>query len=247
MILPGGGTQTLTGLNIRATEYTVGPNGPQAMPAPLPPNVGYTYCVELTADEAEQAGAVTVRFNQPLPYYVENFLGFPVGSIVPSGYYDRQKAAWIPSPNGRVIKIVSVTAGLADLDLNSTAGADPSLYTSLGITDAERRQLATLYTVGQELWRVPITHFTPYDLNWPAGLGVDSDATLPNQAPPDQKKPNCDPCKQKGSILECQSQVLGQEIPVTGSPFSLNYRSSHVSGRTEAYTLDIPLSGRQRS
>ena len=243
MILPGGGTQPLTGLNIRATEYTVGPNGPQAMPAPLPPNVGYTYCVELTADEAEQAGAVTVQFNQPLPYYVENFLGFPVGSIVPSGYYDRQKAAWVPSPNGRVIKIVSVTAELADLDLNSTAGADPSLYTSLGITDAERRQLATLYTIGQQLWRVPITHFTPYDLNWPAGLGVDSDATLPNQAPPDQKKPNCDPCKQKGSILECQSQVLGQEIPVTGSPFSLNYRSSHVSGRTEAYTLDIPLSG----
>ena len=80
-------------------------------------------------------------------------------------------------------------------------------------------------------------------MNWPAGLGVGSDATLPNQAPPDQKKPNCDPCKQKGSILECQSQVLGQEIPVTGSPFSLNYRSSHVSGRTEAYTLDIPLSG----
>ena len=109
MILPGGGTQSLTGLNIRATEYTVGPNGPQAMPAPLPPNVGYTYCVELTADEAEQAGAVTVQFNQPLPYYVENFLGFPVGSIVPSGYYDRQKAAWVPSPNGRVIKIVSVT------------------------------------------------------------------------------------------------------------------------------------------
>ena len=135
MILPGGGTQTLTGLNIRATEYTVGPNGPQAMPAPLPPNVGYTYCVELTADEAEQAGAVTVRFNQPLPYYVENFLGFPVGSIVPSGYYDRQKAAWIPSPNGRVIKIVGVTGGLADLDLNNIPGADPSLYASLGITD----------------------------------------------------------------------------------------------------------------
>ena len=37
--------------------------------------------------------------------------------------------------------------------------------------------------------------------------------------------------------------MLGQEIPVIGSPFSLNYRSSHVSGRKEAYTLDIPLSG----
>jgi RHS repeat-associated protein len=244
MVMPDGSTQPLNSFTLRATEYSVGPNGPQAMPAPLPPNVGYTYCVELTADEAEQAGASRVQFSQPLYYYLENFLGFPVGSIVPSGYYDRQKAAWVPSPNGLVIKIVSVSAeGLADLDLNNTPGADPTLYLSLGITDAERRQLATLYTIGQELWRVPVTHFTPYDLNWPAGLGVASDATLPNQAPPDQKKPDCDPCKQKGSILECQSQVLGQEIPIVGSPFSLNYRSSHVSGRTEAYTLDIPLSG----
>jgi RHS repeat-associated protein len=242
-VMPDGSTQSLTGLSIRATEFTVGFNGPQAMPAELPPNVGYTYCVELTEEGAEQAGAARVEFSQPLPYYVENFLGFPVGTIVPSGYYDRQKAVWVPSPNGVVIRIVSVTGGLADLDLNKTPGADPSLYASLGITDAERQQLATLYTIGQELWRVPITHFTPWDCNWPRGLGVASDATLPNQAPPDQKKPDCEPCKQKGSILECQSQVLGQEIPVTGSPFSLNYRSSHVYGRKEAYTLDIPLSG----
>ena len=243
MVMPGGGTLPLTGMTIHATEYTVGPNGPQAMPAELPPNVGYTYCVELTADEAVQAGANRVEFSQPLPYYVENFLGFPVGTIVPSGYYDRQKAVWVPSPNGVVIKILNVTGGLADLDINKTPGADPSLYASLGITDAERQQLATLYTINQELWRVPITHFTPYDLNWPPGLGIGSDATLPDQAPPDQKKPNCEPCKQKGSILECQSQVLGQEIPVTGSPFSLNYRSSHAYDRREAYTLDIPLSG----
>ena len=148
MVLPGGGTQPLTGLNIRATEYTVGPNGPQAMPAPLPPNVGYTYCVELTADEAEQAGAATVQFNQPLPYYLENFLGFPVGTIVPSGYYDRQKAAWIPSPNGRVIKIVSVTGGLADLDLNSTSPAPILLFTPPSASPMlERAQLASLYPV----------------------------------------------------------------------------------------------------
>ncbi|HSB68690.1 MAG TPA: Ig-like domain-containing protein [Candidatus Methylomirabilis sp.] len=41
--LPGGGTQPLTTLSVRATEYTVGPNGPKAMPAPLPANTGYTY------------------------------------------------------------------------------------------------------------------------------------------------------------------------------------------------------------
>ncbi len=42
-------------LQIRATEYTVGENGPKAMPAALPPNTGYTYCVELTADDIERS------------------------------------------------------------------------------------------------------------------------------------------------------------------------------------------------
>ncbi len=56
------------------------------MPAELPPSSRYTYCVEFTADEAPAAGA-TVRFAQPVMFYVENFLGFPVGSDVPVGYY----------------------------------------------------------------------------------------------------------------------------------------------------------------
>lgn len=37
----------LSNLNIRATEYTVGANGPKTMPGPLPPSSGYTYAVEL--------------------------------------------------------------------------------------------------------------------------------------------------------------------------------------------------------
>ena len=50
-VMPDGSTQPLTTLSVRATEYTVGPNGPKAMPASLPPTSGYTYAVELSADE----------------------------------------------------------------------------------------------------------------------------------------------------------------------------------------------------
>ena len=64
----GNGT-SISNLTIRATEYTVGDNGPQAMPAILPPNVGYTYCVEYSADEAEN-----VSFSQPIFHYLENLL-----------------------------------------------------------------------------------------------------------------------------------------------------------------------------
>ena len=33
--------------HVRISEFTVGPNGQNAMPAELPPNVAYTYAVEL--------------------------------------------------------------------------------------------------------------------------------------------------------------------------------------------------------
>ena len=167
-VLPGGVIQPLSTLSVRATEYTVGDRGPEAMPATLPPTSGYTYAVELSVDEAMTAGALAVEFNQPLPFYVDNFLGFPVGSIVPVGYYDRVRAAWVPSDNGRVIRILSVSAGLAELDADGDTLPDsPATLATLGIADEERARLADLYAPGVELWRAPIAHFTPWDLNWP--------------------------------------------------------------------------------
>ena len=117
------------------TEYTVGANGPNAMPAALPPTSRYTYAVELSADEAIAAGAKSVNFSQPLLNYVENFLGFSVGTIVPSGFYDRAKAAWIPSADGRVIKITGNNAGLAVVDSVGTRkgnSTQQAKYSGLG-------------------------------------------------------------------------------------------------------------------
>ena len=81
---------------IRATEFTIGVDGQQAMPAALPPSSGYTYCIELSADEAVAAGATRVEFSQAVAFYLENFVNLPVGTAVPVGFYDRAGAAWIP-------------------------------------------------------------------------------------------------------------------------------------------------------
>ena len=51
-VMPDGRRRACETLSVRATEFTVGPNGPAAMPAPLPPNSAYTYCAELTGDES---------------------------------------------------------------------------------------------------------------------------------------------------------------------------------------------------
>jgi hypothetical protein len=154
MTLADGSVAPLSTLTIRATEYTVGPNGPLAMPAELPPTSAYTYEVEFSVDEAETAGATRVDFSQPLISYTENFLGFPVGGIVPSGDYDRRTGSWIPAPNGRVIQITGINAGLAVVD---TVGANGLPPITLG--NDELSQLALLYPVGSQLWRVPINYF----------------------------------------------------------------------------------------
>lgn len=237
MVLANGSTQPITALAVRATEYTVGATGPAAMPAELPSTSGYTYCAELSVDQAIAAGATSVTFSTPLPFYVENFLGFPVGMDVPLGSYDRTRGVWIPETNGRVIQIVGVTAGKADVDSDGDGNAD----TALAMSDAERQQVATLYTTGQSLQRMLVTHFTPYDANMP--VVPPDDATFP-ESDPEHDTPLDEPCTQSGnSVIECQNQILGETIGVVGTGFGLQYQSDRARGYLAANTIEIPLSG----
>ncbi|WP_237251847.1 hypothetical protein [Thioalkalivibrio nitratireducens] len=100
-------------------SYTVGENEPAAMPGELPRMSGYTYAVELSVDETIAANATEGRFDRPVPVYVENFLDFPTGGIVPAGWYDRERAAWIASDNGRIIAVLGHEDGLALLDVGA--------------------------------------------------------------------------------------------------------------------------------
>ena len=163
MTLPDGSTTPLTAMHVRATEYTVGTSGPSAMPATLPPTSAYAYAVELGADEAVSAGATRLTFSQSLPFYLENFLGLPVGTSLPSGSYSPSVGAWVPSGNGIVLEVLSVSGGSASLDVNGDGVADTgSTLAGIGITSFEQQALASLYTAGETLWRVPVGHFTGY-------------------------------------------------------------------------------------
>ena len=227
-------TQALPQMTVRLTEFTVGPDGQQRMPARLPPGTAYNYALEISADEAEAAGAVSVELDTPAVLYVDNFLGWDVGVVAPSGAYDRSAGRWVGEPDGRVIEIVGIDAGgLAEIDLewddppNSTAATAQELA-DLGITDDERAELAAIYDVGAQLWRVDLHHFTPYDINPSAGDSV-------GEPPEDDIRPqmNDDAPKPKlgcGSIIEIDNQGLGETMPVAGTPFTLHYRSARTRG-----------------
>lgn len=250
MRMADGSTQDLPSMAIRATEYTVGANGPLAMPGALPPSSAYTYAVELSVDEALAAGATRVDFDRPVPFYVENFLGFPVGGVVPMGWYDRDQAAWMPSANGRVIEVLSVVNGAAQIDVDgSGAPADAAALHALGISDDERGRLAQLYPAGTQLWRTPVTHFTPWDCNWPYALPPDAEPP-PDESPEnssddagnDGDTPTDETTVCRGCAISAQAQTLGERIPVASTPHSLHYNSDRAPGYEASRTLRIPLS-----
>jgi RHS repeat-associated protein len=222
--------RVLPSISFRATEYTVGDHGSKRMPAVLPPSSGYTYAVELSADQAIAANNAWVQFSQPISFYVDNFLAFPVGTPVPVGYYDTALSRWMPNDNGRVIKVVSTAGGIAAVDLNGSGIAATSTeLANAGFTGTELSQLATLYTVGQELWRAQIDHLTPWDHNFPYAPPGDAipptglHATAPNAENEDS------PCEE-GSLIECDNRVLREQLPIAGTSHTLSYRS----GRNQA-------------
>lgn len=240
MDLPNGTTVALNTLGIHITEVTQGANGPSAMPAPLPANTQYTYAVDYSTDEALAANAKAIRFTKPIYHYSENFVGFPVGMGIPAGYYDRTLHAWVPMQNGAVVKVLAIANGMAQLDVDGSGNPAASDWRqAMGITDAELSYVAQRYPPGQTLWRVPVPHFTFVDYNLaggppPGAVGPQAAASSDN---PDS--PSNQVC---GSIIEAQHQIVGERIPVAGTPFTLNYRSNRVEGFAAARALDLSLS-----
>lgn len=246
---PGGASQTLDAWNVRATEFTVGPDGPLAMPASLPPTSAYTYCVELSVDEAVNSGASTVTFDQPIVFFLENFLDFPIGEPVPVGFYDSSNLQWSPSDSGRVVEIIAIDGGVAQVDIDgdgqSEDPGDPDDLAdllALGLTTPVLTEVGELYSVGQSLWTFQVTHFSAWDANW--GIWPPADAVGGGSAdssfhdlPPHLSSQAC------GSVIEIEQQVLGERIPIAGTPFDLVYRSKRMPGYAANRTVDVKLSG----
>jgi hypothetical protein len=168
MLMPSGQMQDLGTAHIRASEYTVGDIGHAAMPAMLPPTSGYTYAVALSLDESDAAQAKHVFFSKPLAVYLENFLSFDIGTKVPAANYDEDAHAWVASTDGRTVKILSITDGVATLDVDGSGQPASQLFLdALGITTEELMQLGSgMYAAGQALWRIPVPHFSDaWDFN----------------------------------------------------------------------------------
>jgi RHS repeat-associated protein len=240
LLFPPGTTASVAGeptprssYGVRVKELTNrSETGREGMPASLPPQSAFTYAISLAVEGAEDKA---VTFNQPVPVYVENFLGFPNGENVPVGRFDPVSAQWVAEENGRIVTIAAIAGGQATLDIDGTPGADDPA--SLGVTTAELTALAARYPVGASLWRFATNHFSDWDANW--GWGPPDGAEPPDNSgggTPDLPE---DSCQQPGSIIECENQVLREHVPVTATPFNLIYSSARQAG--SARRLLVPL------
>ena len=228
-----GTSRTLTSVDVRATEFET----PESMPAALPAASAYTYCSDLQVDGV--ADDATVEFDAPVVMYVDNFLGFDVGEIVPVGYYDRTKGEWVGSDNGAVVQLLD-TDGDGQIDaLDSTGDGSPNDLNDDGNVSDEVAGLAdnSNYYAGQTLWRAAITHFTPWDHNWPYGPPADAVAPEKSDADADDADDPCD--VSVSSYVKPKTRVFHEDIPVAGTDITLHYSSKRVEGYT--YIVDVPV------
>jgi RHS repeat-associated protein len=216
-----GSTRQLTDFFVRATEYEL----PSSMPADLPQETAFTYCSELAIPGVGDDESVT--FDSPVDIYVDNFLNFAVGEIVPMGYYDRIEGEWKSEDNGVVVKLLdSNQDGVIDgLDYTGDDVADD--IDGDGQTSDEVVGLAT-YPSGKTYWRGSITHFSPHDLNWSAN----ADGRAPVDINANSKQENIDEnqCVAVSSYIKPKSLVLHEDIAITGTGLTLHYSSQRTHG-----------------
>nr|WP_321402208.1 RHS repeat-associated core domain-containing protein [uncultured Desulfobacter sp.] len=221
-------------IEVRTTEYPT----PESMPAVLPPTSAFTFCAELAVD-----GVQRVRFANPFTVFVDNFLGFDVGLIVPVGYYDMDLGYWIPKENAKVVKLLDTDGdGVVDAldadgdDLADDLNGDGSVtdeVTGLGDPD--------YYEPGNTMWRFQAEHFSPWDCNDP--VSFPPGAIPPNPtAPPflDNQKSEGNDCKNIiNSYVEERSRLFHETIPIPGTDLSLHYSTANLTSKTD---VNIPLS-----
>jgi RHS repeat-associated protein len=229
-------------VNVRTTEYTVGPNAELLIPTELPQTVAYTFAFELSADEMLSTGARDIRFDQPVSLYLENVMNFPVGLTVPMGCLNKQTGFWETSDNGKVIKILDTTGGIVAIDYNGDNIADPvDTLIVRGISLVEQQYIASVYSPGQSIWRAEITHFGTYAGGFSM---IAPNAKDPQNPLPDRYAKVDRDNIMAGSVIGVQNQTLGESIPITNTSMTMHYKSDRVFGRREAYCLDIPLTGK---
>jgi hypothetical protein len=157
------------------------------------------------------------------------------------GFYDRDRGVWVPSNNGKVVKLLDTDSDDIVDALDANGDNLPDDLDSDGSYDNEVAGLDDLaaYPPGSTFWRVSVSHFSPYDCNWPYGLPEDAIAPNPAGEPnADQQKDEEKDCNgSNASFVEERSRIFHEDIPIPGTDLTLHYASNRVQGYKTIITV----------
>ena len=176
--------------------------------------------------------------------WVDNFIGFDVGEIVPVGSYNRDRGVWIAEENGVVVQLLDMDSdGIVDAldadgdELPDDLDADENYADEVeGLGDPAK------YIAGNIYWRAEVSHFTPWDCNWP--YGPPEDAIAPNPEGDPVVDDQCDEKDCKGivnSYVQQKSRIFHEDIAIPGTDMTLHYSSNHTKGYLRK--ISIPVTG----
>jgi len=165
-----------------------------------------------------------------------------------------QNPAWRAEDDAFVIGLQGVDAdGRATLSPETLAGLSEgsisSVYDPAEILDPQHLEdLADRFLTGiapettlsepVSVVRARLHHLSIYDIN--PGKSFPADAEEPEAEPEPEPEPEC-PELQSGSIIECDTQVLTEHLPIHGTGYRLIYRSDRTPGYHgyRAFTLPV--------
>ena len=214
-----------------ATEYET----PSSMPGILPTDTVFTYCSELNVEGTRYNDTVT--FNKNVVMFVDNFLEFEVGEIIPIGYFDTVDSNWVASENGIVVRLLDNNSdGIVDgIDSNDDGIADD--LNKNGATEDDARGLSG-YSAGDTLWWGAFNHFSARDYNLDGSTGNNPDSldAKDGNEDPENKEKEC-----TGSYVMPYQQSFHEDITIAGTNITLHYSSQRV--KDYKHKINIRVSG----
>ena len=231
-------------LNIRATEFTIGDSGPAAMPGELPPTSAYTYAVEYSVDEANAQQAVDVEFNKPVVTYVDNLLGFPAGTRGADGLLrPREGAVDRGARTGSSSRSSPSPAAARSSTSPATASPTPAPRSPPSASTTPNCRSSPSSTTRARASGAPRSRTSRRGTTTGPTACRTAPAAPARAAPTAATRAATTRATQGGSIILCENQVLGEQSPIAGTPYTLAYQSDRVPGRRTGDTLQIPLTG----
>lgn len=234
----------LDNFEVAATEYPT----EAAMPAKLPPATAFTYCVDISAKDGDGHPIPHVIFEEPVVCWVDNFLGFTVGYVVPVGSYDPEACQWTPEENGRVVRLLDADSdGIVD-GIDADGDGQPDDLNASGSYVDEAAGLAgnPRYQPNATFWRFEVTHLSIWDCNWPYQPEPGSEPPNPPGGPgtgdgdPEGGEAT-PPNHPSGCYVDFRAGVFHEDVAIPGTNFTLHY----ASDRTHGYNVrfHVPVAG----